>query len=171
MLYAKLIIFCLIPSLSYASKCPKSTADLTSDYAEREKYGIINDGTRTLSPKDCTPIMKNKKMIPLSKRRSAGVNRERFMDAECNVYEWDSQHGRFEKYKFSGTSNLTHVGEISPVYGVSFEDKADAKRNYTDTSTGIDGYNLKDLCKEHSRGMVKERTIQKSMYRDALICL
>ncbi len=171
MLFVNIFMFFFSTFFLFASTCPKKTADLARDWNEREKFGIKNDGTRVLPPENCTPIMKEKKMIPLSKRKSAGVNRERFMDAECNIYEWDSQHGRFEKYKLSGSSNLTHVGEVSPVYGVTFEDKADTKRNYSDTSTGIDGYNLKELCKEHSRGMVKERTIQKSIYRDALICL
>jgi len=151
--------------------CPKKAGLLARDWHEKKQFGIWHDGTRFSPPKNCTPLMSQKKMIPLSKRKSAGVNRERYMDVDCNVYEWDYQHGRFEKYALSGSSTLVHVGEVSPVYGVDFEHKVDPRRNYTDTTTGIDGYSIKNLCKDHSRGTLPGRVIQRSMDKRALLCL
>ncbi len=170
MKFVSLFLFILPLHLAGAS-CPKKVNSLVNDYTEREKYGIQHDGKRWSPPKDCTPMMVEKKMIPLSKRRSAGVNRERYMDKDCNVYEWDYQHGRFEKYKLSGSSNLVHQGEVLPVTGEEITSKMDSKRDYSDTSTGLDGYNLKSLCREHNRGILNSRVFEKSSEKASKVCM
>jgi len=93
------------------------------------------------------------------------------MDADCNVYEWDYQHGRFEKYALSRGSTLVHQGEVSPVYGIDFEHKMDPRRNYSDTDTGIDGYSIKELCRDHSKGIVRDSVRRRSADKRAPLCL
>lgn len=160
MLYAKLFIIFMIISGQVFAKCdPMHAAALAEDFNTREKYGIRNDGRRTQAPSDCTPFMKEEGMIPLSKRKTAGTNRERYMDKKCNVYEWDYEKGRFEKYTMSG-SKLVHQGEISPVKGVPFLDSREAGRDHDDMSTGYDGLNMKKLCREYSGNLLNPNRIR-----------
>lgn len=166
MRYLSLVLVILSLNAFSREDCAERAAKLARaqlekiDYDTRKNHGIHNDGKRWNPPTNCTEIMASKKMIPLSKRKSAGVNRERFMDNDCHVYEWDYQHGRFEKYKVS-KSGLEHVGEMSPVMGVDYPDKKDTKRNYTDMDSG---YNMKlsDLCKEHKKNLLTKRFIEKN---------
>jgi hypothetical protein len=103
--------------------------------------------------------MKENGMIPLSKRQAGKTNRERFMDKKCNVYEWDYEKGRFEKYSLTN-SKLVHEGEISPVKGVPFLDSREGDRDHSDMSTGYDGLNMKKLCREHSMNLLSPSRIR-----------
>lgn len=133
---------------------------LQKDYEMRESFGIRTDDRRTTPPTRCTDIMREKKFIPLEKRKVNGVNRERFMDADCNIYEWDYRHGAFEKYSYT-RGGLRHEGEISPVYGVENTDKIDSSRDNQDMATGYQGYTMRDLCKEHGKGELSSRIVQR----------
>jgi hypothetical protein len=46
--------------------------------------------------------------------RGGGKLRRRWIDESGNIYEWDSQHGRLEKYNARGK----HLGEFDPESGV-----------------------------------------------------
>ena len=127
---------------------------LNDDFARRSEFGMTRDNARVLPPQRCTPFMQEARFIPLAKRQAAGVNRERFMDADCNVYEWDSQHGNFEKYAAKGNT-LRHAGDVSPIHGVEDASKARATRDYVDNNTGYNGMDLNRLCREHQRGRLR----------------
>ncbi len=43
-----------------------------------------------------------------------GLLRKRWKDADGNLYEWDYQHGRLEKY----TKRGRHLGEFDPETGL-----------------------------------------------------
>jgi hypothetical protein len=47
---------------------------------------------------------------PKTPVKGGGGLRKRWKDAEGNIYEWDSQHGRLEKYDKRGR----HLGEFDP---------------------------------------------------------
>ena len=120
------------------------------EVSRRSEFGMGNDSARVYPPNRCTPFMQDAKFIPLSKRNVAGANRERYMDADCNVYEWDSQHGNFENYVSNGNS-LVHVGDVSPFHGIENTGKARSTRNYNDNNTGYAGMDLNRLCKDYKR--------------------
>ena len=46
-------------------------------------------------------------------RRQGAAKRLRYKDADGNIYEWDSQHGAYEKYNSRGD----HLGEYAPDTG------------------------------------------------------
>ncbi len=154
------LIYSLLITPAFAKKdCKDHIDDVLAkkleklDYEERSKYGVSKSGNRVMPPNICTPLMSKLRMIPLKKRSSAGTLRERFMDADCNVYEWDYQHGAFEKYNYK-KSGLSHAGEVSAVYGVEKPEKTDSKRDYVDSDTGYPGMDLKRLCDSHKQGKV-----------------
>lgn len=139
---------------------------------EWNKYGIQRTPRGVVEfPKKCTPFMKQNKLVPLPKRQAAGVNRERYLGKDCNVYEWDSQHGAFEVYKpNSNNTAFYHLGEKSVVEGV-FSDKADAKRNHDFSDTGIPGIKMKDLCKKANTGKLTNNDFKNSKVKNLLNCL
>ncbi len=160
------IIFLLLSSSVWASKqCALNATQiaraelLSDDHATKANFGMVRDSARIQPPTRCTPFMSDSKFIPLAKRQAAGANRERFMDADCNVYEWDSQHGNFEKYASNGNT-LRHAGDVSPVHGIDNTDKARSNRDYVDNNTGYSGMNLSQLCREHKRGRLRPNQIR-----------
>jgi Cytotoxic len=46
--------------------------------------------------------------------RGGGKLRKRWKDRSGNIYEWDGQHGRLEKYNARGK----HLGEYDPETGI-----------------------------------------------------
>lgn len=171
----KLPLFFLILSLSSFAlnkNCKPKIDNIVNEMHEWDKYGIKRDPTGVVQfPTKCTPFMKNKGMIPLTKRKSAGVNRERYLGKDCKVYEWDSQHGAFEVY--SPNSNNTffyHEGENSVVTGKS-SPKAMAKRNNDFSDTGIPGMKMKDLCKKHKTGKITTNDLKRSNVKSLLKCI
>jgi hypothetical protein len=142
------------------------------DFEEYKKYGIERDGTMVHFPKECTPIMISKKMIPLPKRNAGGKHRERYMGNDCKVYEWDSQHGKFEVYSPNSKLNhFYHDGEASPINGEINSNKNDPKRDHSAGDTGIPGYDMKQLCNDHSKGKLSpEKFTANSKARAYLKC-
>ncbi len=141
---------------------------------EWKEYGITRTGYGPVTfPTKCTPFMKSLSMIPLMKRPSNNVNRERYMGNDCNIYEWDSENGAFEFYiSNSSKNNLRHQGEKSVINGVLNEKKIDEKRNNKFIETGHDDLSLKDLCTKFKKGLdTKTLDKIKNKYTKRLICV
>lgn len=169
-----LLLFIFNDAHALKGRCKKKVEDIVEEISEKQKYGIIkSDGGVTSFPKKCTPFMKLKKMIPIPKRSSAGVSRQRYLGKDCQIYEWDSQHGGFETYKPSGNyESFYHKGESTPLHGILDAKKADSKRDNNDSSTGLDGIRMKDLCKKHKKGKLTEKEMKRSKAgKDRISCL
>ena len=160
MLFKALAIFMIISTSAIAGRnCGDDLIRdelLKQDHDTKSRYGMVRDNARYQPPTGCTPFMSEAKFIPLTKRQSGGnVNRPRYMDKDCNVYEWDFQHGNFERYTTNG-NRLRHVGDISPVHGVDDTSKTDSDRNYVNSGdTGYDGLDLKKLCDKHKENKLR----------------
>ncbi len=174
MLYKFLLLFLIVTNaFALKSKCELETDRIINEMSEFHKYGIVRDPNGVVKfPSKCTPFMKLKKMIPLPKRKTAGVNRERFLGKDCKVYEWDSQHGAFETYKPSGNNqSFYHIGESSALKGV-LNSKIDSKRDNNFSDTGFDGVKMKELCKKHKKGKLSQKELKRSKTgRDRISCL
>jgi hypothetical protein len=140
---------------------------------EWDKYGMRRDGKRVHFPQKCTPLMSEKKMLPLPNRQSAGVSRPRYLGNDCNIYEWDFEGGLFEKYvPNSKVSSYTHVGEVTAITKMERPGKADSKRDHDAGDTGIPGYDMKALCKEHKAGNLNMARFEKnSKAKNLLKCI
>lgn len=132
--------------------------------AKLAEYGIRREGARVMHPNLCTDFMRKNRLIPLGKRKAAGVNRVRYMDQNCDVYEWDYETGKFEYYKANNqVTSFEHQGERSPLDGVpSSKDKVDSKRNHTYTENDH-GMKTKDLCKKHKNEKIDEAFLRKNL--------
>lgn len=159
-------------ALGKGKTCAKALEEVASEMRDWEKYGILRDAAGVVEfPLKCTPFMKKQKFFPLPKRKAAGVNRERYLGKDCKIYEWDSQHGRFEVYKpNSKNTHLYHEGEATVVSGKTFESKRDSKRDNTFMETGIPGVRMKELCKKHGSGKLRESDVAHSRAGNVLTC-
>lgn len=153
-------------------KCKNSIKNIVNEMHEWGKYGIKRDPRGVVQfPTKCTPFMKSNRMIPLSKRKASGVNRERYLGKDCKVYEWDSQHGAFEVYTpNSNNTSFYHAGENSAVLG-ELSSKIDSKRNHNFSDTGIPGIKMKDLCKKHKANKINSNTFKNSKVKNFLKCI
>lgn len=167
-----LLVFTPLTSFAFNKHCQGKVEKMINEMDEWGKYGIKRDPRGVVEfPTKCTPFMKKQGMIPLPKRKVAGVNRDRYMGKDCNVYEWDSQHGAFEVYKpNSSISHFYHEGEASVILGEA-SSKVDAKRNHDATDTGIPGMKMKDLCKKYGSGKFTAKDLSKSKAKSFLNCL
>ena len=176
MQYAKMLLPMMI-FLSFPifgkSPCAKQLESAVHEMKDWEKYGIRRDsGKRVLFPEKCTPFMSSKKMIPLPKRQTGNnVSRMRYMGNDCRIYEWDSEGGLFEMYKpNSNGTEYTHLGEITSINGRELPDPI-AKRNHKATDTGLPGYDMKKLCKDHQSGKIqKDKFAKNSKAKNLLQC-
>lgn len=165
-----ILLFVISSSASARDNCARNAENqaraqlLSEEHSRRAEFGMNSDNRRIYPPNRCTPFMQDARFIPLAKRQAAGANRERFMDADCNVYEWDSQHGNFEKYVSNGNT-LRHAGDVSPVHGIANPDKARASRNYEDNNTGYSGLNLNQLCRQYQSGRLRPNQVRTSGLR------
>lgn len=167
------LVFAMIMSNGYAKdSCLDAVQNFLRKNSEldneavRKKYGIErkNGDSRVPSPNGCTKLMGALNTIPLKSRKDrTGQLRERWMDADCNIYEWDYQHGVFERYSMSSNS-ATHLGEMSPLSGEVNERKARSDRNYNpnEHDTGYSGKNAQQLCKDHKKGKVTDVMVENS---------
>lgn len=151
-----------MPSFGKAGKCKTSLTKLVNEMNEWENYDIKLDPRGVVKfPSMCTPFMKSKAMIPLVKRKSAGVNRERYLGSDCFIYEWDSQHGAFEIYRpNSQNTDFYHAGESSAVFG-EISNKVDPRRNNNFTETGLYSLSMKELCKKHQSKKIEQKDLDK----------
>lgn len=159
------ILFLDFSQSSWAQKtkdCHTIVGNVVNEMQEWAKYGIRRDGRGVVNfPTKCTPFMNNKSMIPLPKRKAAGVNRERYLGNDCYVYEWDSQHGAFEIYRpNSNNTSFYHAGERSVIHG-ELADKIDPRRNNDYADTGLPSTKMKDLCNKHKNGKVTPKEMEK----------
>lgn len=174
MLYKILLLSLFLFStqaLALNKNCERRFEKLVNEMDEWSKYGIKRNPRGVVEfPTKCTPFMKSKGMIPLPKRKAAGVNRERYFGKDCKVYEWDSQHGAFEVYApNSNNTHLYHEGEASAILG-DISSKIDIKRNHDFTETGIPGMKMKDLCKKYSSGKFSSKDLSRSRAKNLLSC-
>ena len=134
--------------------CKNEIKEVSKEMNDWGKYGVERTPRGPVTfPTKCTPFMKSLSMIPLLKRPSNGVDRERYLGKDCNIYEWDSQHGAFEFYESNSSRNsFVHKGEKTVING-TFDDKKDSKRNNNYTETGLDGLSLKNLCDKFKSGL------------------
>jgi hypothetical protein len=151
------------PSIVAKSKgCKDRIEDAVNEMRDWAKYGINRDPRGVVSfPTKCTPFMKARGMIPLEKRQAAGVNRVRYLGNDCNIYEWDSQHGAFEVYTpNSSASTFYHKGEASVIGGTT-NSKIDSKRDHNYSKTGLSEMDMKSLCKAHKENKLPSKTLDK----------
>ena len=66
-----------------------------------------------LFPSAYIPPPRNLPAFPGAKRVRSKSQRARWVDEDGNIYEWDSQHGKVEKYNKRGK----HLGEFDPNTG------------------------------------------------------
>jgi hypothetical protein len=70
-------------------------------------------GRYTPPPADLPGVPGVERVRPKTPVRGGGGLRRRWKDQGGNIYEWDSQHGRLEKYNGNGR----HLGEFDPYTG------------------------------------------------------
>lgn len=155
------------------SHCDLHVEKVIDEMKEWEKYGMRRDGRRVHFPSKCTPLMRARKMIPLPKRLTGDVNRVRYFGNDCNIYEWDSEGGLFEFYTpNSSMTEYSHKGEISAINSTQFPSKKKSARDHLAGDTGIPGYDMKGLCKDHKKGKLQASTFEKnSKVKNSLKCL
>lgn len=171
-------LFFVLGSSALAKKkggenCAAKLESSVNEMSAWKEYGIVRNNQGVVQfPAKCTPFMRKKQFLPLGKRKTAGTNRERYLGNDCNVYEWDSQHGRFEVYKpNSNNTRFYHDGEASAVSGKVFSDKKDSKRDNDFADTGVAGVKMKELCKKHKAGQVAPNDLKRSKGKGMLKCI
>ena len=65
------------------------------------------------APKELSAFPDANPVKPKSSVKGGGKRRRRWVDKKGNIYEWDYQHGRVEKYSKQGK----HLGEFDPTTG------------------------------------------------------
>lgn len=75
--------------------------------------GTVSPGVRIPAPNTPKAFPKLERVKPKTAVQGGGALRKRWKDKDGNVYEWDSQHGRLEKYDKRGR----HQGEFDPDTG------------------------------------------------------
>ncbi|WP_434704615.1 T7SS effector LXG polymorphic toxin [Bacillus atrophaeus] len=91
---------------NYSKK--KRTEEYNAAIADREK--IIGDNSNGYRLKEPTKWMENRGMVQIKKR----LKRKSWTDNEGFNWQWDSQHGKLEKWNRRRTE---HLGEFDPVTG------------------------------------------------------
>jgi hypothetical protein len=75
--------------------------------------GTVSPGVRIPAPNTPKAFPTLKRVKPKTAVQGGGPLRKRWKDKDGNLYEWDSQHGRLEKYDKRGR----HQGEFDPETG------------------------------------------------------
>jgi hypothetical protein len=150
-------------ALAGKTPCAKHLESTVYEMKDWDKYGMRRDNAQVLFPNKCTPLMSAKKMVPLPKRQTGGnVSRMRYMGNDCHIYEWDSESGVFEVYKpNSSKTDYYHQGEITPIQSRELPGSK-PNRNHKAGDTGIPGYDMKSLCKDHQAGKLDHARFDKN---------